>query len=518
MLPDASQLAYYMLRAGDPARRRPRRPRRPDAREPARGLARARLLPAGAARARRVGRDRDAAYRIVQRDARRAVEERRPFREVLEEDEELVAALGPSASARCSTRPSISTGRCATPTAPSTRWRRSGRDAASALYSGKVRDIYDAGDGLLLMVASDRISAFDVVFDEPIPDKGRVLTAMTAFWASELADDRADAPRHRRPGRLPASTRGDPAGPRGPGDARPAGRDAADRVHRARLPRRLGLEGVPRAPGRCTASRSRRAASSRTGSPSRSSRRRRRRPTGHDVNISFDEAAALVGAELAERAREVCLAAYSRGAARALERGIVIADTKFELGMIDGELAICDEILTPDSSRFWPARRPGSPGATPPSFDKQPVRDWADGDGLGQGVATPADARRGRRRDPRRATSTAYERISGLAFWPTGGACGGTTRELRRRRRDPRPRRASPIPRARPSSGRSPRSASPACATSTSARSSASRSRPPTRPTRGDGVEEMCDRLLANPVIERAEVRRRRATAGGAGS
>jgi phosphoribosylaminoimidazole-succinocarboxamide synthase len=101
---------------------------------------------------------------------------------------------------------------------------------------------------------------------------------------------------------------------------------------------------------------------------------------GHDENITFEAAVELVGPEVAGNARDICLAAYERAASLAAERGIIIADTKFELGFIDGRLSICDEILTPDSSRFWPAEA-WSPGASPPSFDKQPLRDWLEATG-----------------------------------------------------------------------------------------------------------------------------------------
>jgi len=135
---------------------------------------------------------------------------------------------------------------------------------------------------------------------------------------------------------------------------------------------------------------------------------------GHDENISFEEAVKLVGAEHAERAREIALAAYSRGAARALEHGIVVADTKFELGFVEGELAICDEILTPDSSRFWAADE-WEPGRTPPSFDKQPVRDWAERTGWDKASdppALPAEVVAA----TRERYVAAYERISGRSF------------------------------------------------------------------------------------------------------
>jgi phosphoribosylaminoimidazole-succinocarboxamide synthase len=141
---------------------------------------------------------------------------------------------------------------------------------------------------------------------------------------------------------------------------------------------------------------------------------------GHDQNISFEEAASLVGRELAERARDVSLEVYARGSALAAERGIIIADTKFELGLVDGELVLADEVLTPDSSRFWPADA-WQPGSTPPSFDKQPVRDYLDGlDWDKQPPPPPLPA------EVVAATSAryveAYERITGLDFadWPGG--------------------------------------------------------------------------------------------------
>jgi len=138
----------------------------------------------------------------------------------------------------------------------------------------------------------------------------------------------------------------------------------------------------------------------------------------HDINITFEEAADLIGTELAERARDVSLRIYAEGAAWAAERGIIIADTKFELGLVDGELILCDEVLTPDSSRFWPADE-WVPGSTPPSFDKQPVRDFLDGldwdktpppPALGDDVVATTRTR----------YVEAYERITGRSFaeWP----------------------------------------------------------------------------------------------------
>jgi phosphoribosylaminoimidazole-succinocarboxamide synthase len=280
------------------------------------------------------------------------------------------------------------------------------------IYSGKVRDIYDAGDGLLLMVASDRISAFDRVFAEPVPDKGRVLTAMTQFWNDELAEI---APTHlvsTDPSHYPLEAAEIP-------DA--AGRSMV--VQRAEM---LPLECIVRGYLAGSAWKEYRATGTMHGTPLPAGLRESDRlpepvftpstkaTEGHDENISFDDAVKLVGADVAERAREIALAAYSMAAARALEHGIVVADTKFELGFIDGELAVCDEILTPDSSRFWPADAWG-PGSAPPSFDKQPVRDWAESTGWDRASDPPAmpdevvEATRSRYVE-------AYERITGLAM------------------------------------------------------------------------------------------------------
>lgn len=246
------------------------------------------------------------------------------------------------------------------------------------LNTGKVRAIHDAGadpDGneRLLMITSDRISAFDVVMNETIPDKGRVLTAMSAFWFELLADvapnhlistDLADFPEvaqvpelagrtmlTRKADMLPIEciVRGYITGSAWKeykehgtmhGDSMPSGLRESDR-----LPEPVFTPSTKAEVG------------------------------DHDENIDFAAAVNLVGKEVATRSRDIALAAYDKGADWARERGIIIADTKFELGWIDGELAICDEVLTPDSSRFWPAAD-WEPGTTPPSFDKQPVRDW----------------------------------------------------------------------------------------------------------------------------------------------
>jgi phosphoribosylaminoimidazole-succinocarboxamide synthase len=242
------------------------------------------------------------------------------------------------------------------------------------ISSGKVRDIYDPGDGTLLFVTSDRISAFDVVMAETIPDKGRVLTAVTAFWLDKLA---GIAPNHFVSLDPPADT------------------DLPDLDGRTMVVRKaemLPIECIVRG----YLSGSAWAEYKRTGTmhgqrlaaglqqsdrlPEPVFTPSTKATSGHDVNLSFDEAAELVGSNVAKQAREISLEAYRQGAEWAAGRGIIIADTKFELGFIDGDLAICDEVLTPDSSRFWPADQ-WKPGSTSPSFDKQPLRDWLEAAG-----------------------------------------------------------------------------------------------------------------------------------------
>lgn len=287
-----------------------------------------------------------------------------------------------------------------------------------ATYSGKVRDVYDLGDGRLLMVASDRISAFDVIFHEVVPDKGRVLTAMTEYWAEELAPI---APTHlitTDPSAFPTEVQ--------------ALADIAGRamlVHRAEMipiecivrgylsgsawkeySERGSMHGTPLPAGLLESSQL----------PEPVFTPSTKATEGHDVNISFEEAAELVGADTAARAREICLAAYALGRDRAAAHGIIIADTKFELGFIDGKLAICDEILTPDSSRFWPMDK-WHPGEVPPSFDKQPVRDWAESTGWDKASDPPAIPNEVIAATRERYIA-AYETISGRSFSSWWGA------------------------------------------------------------------------------------------------
>jgi phosphoribosylaminoimidazole-succinocarboxamide synthase len=284
------------------------------------------------------------------------------------------------------------------------------------LYSGKVRDIYELGSDRLLFVTSDRISAFDVVMAEAIPHKGRVLTAMSAFWFDHLSDVCRSHLVSTDLDELPPEAR-DP--------------ELAGRVMIVRRAEMLRIECIVRGYLSGSAWKEYEKEGTMHGA---------RLPTGllessrlpepvftpstkaddgeHDLNISFDEAVGVVGKELAEKARDVSLELYSRGADWAAERGIIIADTKFELGLVDGELVVADEVLTPDSSRFWPAAA-WQPGSTPPSFDKQPVRDYLDGLDWDKRPPPPPLPP-----DVVSATSSryieAYERITGRSFadWP----------------------------------------------------------------------------------------------------
>ena len=279
-------------------------------------------------------------------------------------------------------------------------------------YSGKVRDIYDAGDGRLLFVASDRVSAFDVVMAEPVPDKGRVLTAMSAFWLEKLADI---APSHL--------VSVDPA------DFPPGADDIDDAAGRTMLVRRaemLPIECIVRGYVSGSAWKEYKASGTVHGTPMPQGMQESDRlpepvftPStkaneGHDENISFEEACRIVGEDVAKQAREISLAAYGRAADWARARGIILADTKFELGWINGDLALCDEVLTPDSSRFW-AEADWQPGRTPPSLDKQPLRDWLEASGWDKSPPPPplpevvVNSMRER-------YITAYERITGRRF------------------------------------------------------------------------------------------------------
>jgi phosphoribosylaminoimidazole-succinocarboxamide synthase len=278
-----------------------------------------------------------------------------------------------------------------------------------------VRELYDAGAGRLLMVASDRVSAFDVVMAEPITDKGRVLTAMTTFWCDEMAD------------LVPGSQiTADPVAiARALGDAElPAGWGGrAVLVQRAEM---LPLECIVRGylAGQAYEEYARDGTVHGTAMPAGLQLASRldeplftpstKAAEGHDLNIDFAAAVDLVGAEAAGAARAISLELYRRAAARCAAAGLVLADTKFELGYVDGVLSLCDEVCTPDSSRLWPAELV-VPGETPPAFDKQPLRDWL--------AAQPWDRRPPPPPLPDEVTSAlsaryvaAYERVTGRSL------------------------------------------------------------------------------------------------------
>jgi phosphoribosylaminoimidazole-succinocarboxamide synthase len=256
---------------------------------------------------------------------------------------------------------------------------------------GKVRDIYDLGEHLLI-IASDRLSAFDVVLPTPIPNKGKVLTQMSEFWfahfkdlvpnhliSTRVADFPPEVQRHRAEvqGRsmlvrratvfpIECVVRGYLAGS-GLKDYQQTGA-----VCGVRLP--PGLRESDRLPEPIF-------------TPATKAE------TGHDENISEAEAGRRIGVDNITRLREISIALYQGAAAYAAQRGIIVCDTKFEFGVIDGKIALVDEVLTPDSSRFWPADQ-YNPGKPQPSYDKQYVRDYLERIGFNKrppGPALPAD-------------------------------------------------------------------------------------------------------------------------------
>jgi phosphoribosylaminoimidazole-succinocarboxamide synthase len=243
------------------------------------------------------------------------------------------------------------------------------------VYSGKVRELYEVAHDALLMVASDRISVFDVVLPDEVPDKGRVLTALSYFWFEQTRDivanhviscDPTDFPetagdvggratlvRATRPVRLECVVRGYLFGgawkeycEQGTigGHAAPKGLQLAQE-----LPQPLFTPST-------------------------------KAESGHDVPLSAEDAVSLVGDDLYTQLKEASLRLYERGAEAAASRGVVLADTKFEFGELDGEIIVIDEMMTPDSSRYWP-RDEYRVGESPPSFDKQFVRDYMDSTG-----------------------------------------------------------------------------------------------------------------------------------------
>ena len=276
--------------------------------------------------------------------------------------------------------------------------------------SGKVRELFEVGDDRLLLVASDRISAYDVVLPQDIPDKGKVLTGLTHYWfevtdsicpshlVSVAAEDLPDVGIDDLPGRAMLCKRAEPIAIEfvvrgylsGSGWKEYKSSGAVCGHH---LPDGLVESDKLPAPILTPATKA---------------------VTGHDENITEEQAADVAGTEVYSKARDYALAIYNKAAAIALERGIIIADTKFEFGIYEGEVILIDEVLTPDSSRFWPADQ-YAPGGSQPSFDKQYVRDWLDASGWDHSPPPPdlpsevVDATRGRYVE-------AYERVSGRPF------------------------------------------------------------------------------------------------------
>ncbi|MFV3388217.1 phosphoribosylaminoimidazolesuccinocarboxamide synthase [Pseudomonas sp. NY15364] len=256
------------------------------------------------------------------------------------------------------------------------------------IYSGKVRDLYEIDDKRMLMVATDRLSAFDVILEQPIPEKGKILTAISNFWFDKLADvvpnhftgdkveevvsaaelplveGRAVVAKRLKPVAVEAIVRGYIVGSGWKeyqksgtvcGIALPAGLKEA-----AKLPQPIFTPSTKAAVG------------------------------DHDENISFEQCEAIIGTELAAQVRDTAIKLYTTAVEYAATRGIIIADTKFEFGLDeDGTLTLMDEVLTPDSSRFWPADSYAE-GSTPPSFDKQFVRDWLESTGWNKQAPAPA--------------------------------------------------------------------------------------------------------------------------------
>jgi phosphoribosylaminoimidazole-succinocarboxamide synthase len=285
------------------------------------------------------------------------------------------------------------------------------------LAAGKVRDLYSIDDNTMLMVASDRISAFDHILSTPIPDKGRILTAMSVYYFGALG-----VPHHLAGGpedpRIPASLLGRALVVKkldmlqvecvARGYLTGSGLldyNATGSVCGIELPSGLGESSKLPEPIFTPASKA---------------------AIGeHDENVSFGAVVAIVGEEMAVRLRDLTLDIYSRGSQLAAERGIILADTKFEFGLDgDGTVVLADEVLTPDSSRYWDADT-YTPGQVQPSFDKQIVRNWliSPDSGWDRAADTPPPALPDDIAQRTRARYIeAYERISGLSFddWPRG--------------------------------------------------------------------------------------------------
>ncbi|MGR1215601.1 phosphoribosylaminoimidazolesuccinocarboxamide synthase [Metapseudomonas otitidis] len=256
------------------------------------------------------------------------------------------------------------------------------------IYSGKVRDLYEIDDKRMLMVATDRLSAFDVILDQPIPEKGKILTAISNFWFEKLSgivpnhftgdrvedvvpaaelplvEGRAVVAKRLKPVAVEAIVRGYIVGS-GWKEYQKSGT-----VCGIQLP--TGLKEASKLPQPIFTPSTKAAVGD------------------HDENISFEQCEAIIGKELAAKVRDTAIALYSTAVEYAATRGIIIADTKFEFGIDeDGTLTLMDEVLTPDSSRFWPVESYVE-GKNPPSFDKQFVRDWLESTGWNKEPPAPA--------------------------------------------------------------------------------------------------------------------------------
>ena len=248
--------------------------------------------------------------------------------------------------------------------------------AIKKFKSGKVRDIFEVGDELLI-VASDRISAFDVIMDDPIPDKGKILTAISLFWFDHIADivknhlisadvdqfpEQLKQYRDQLEGRSMLVTRADVV----PIECVVRGYLAGSGWREYQQSRTVcghslpeGLQQADKLPEPIF-------------TPATKAE------SGHDENISVDRMKNLIGSELADKMIDASKNIYTKCSEYATLRGLILADTKFEFGTVDGELILIDEVLTPDSSRFWPVES-YKPGSSPPSYDKQFLRDYLDG-------------------------------------------------------------------------------------------------------------------------------------------
>jgi phosphoribosylaminoimidazole-succinocarboxamide synthase len=285
----------------------------------------------------------------------------------------------------------------------------SSQTALPHLYSGKVRELYEVGHDRLLMVASDRISVFDVVLPDEIPDKGRVLTALSYFWF--------DQTRHLVPNHVISCD---------PTDFPETAGDVGGRAMLVRATRPVRMECVVRGYLFGAAWREYREHATIGGAAAPAGLREAdqlpeplftpttKADSGHDLPLAAGDAVALVGRERYEKLRDLSVRLYEYGAEHARSCGLILADTKFEFGELDGEVLVIDEMMTPDSSRYWPAES-WEPGTSPPSFDKQYVRDFMDASGWDHEPPAPhmseeaIENTRARYRE-------AYEQLTGLSL------------------------------------------------------------------------------------------------------